>query len=308
MKIKFSSRSEVCHVWAQRSQLEGEAGNIFFVGDSIYSYGQHYKLAIFTDPSTALINSRTYSPSTSQHSSHVVNALPSFVKTFYVPNLGSHGGSPTKENHRENLRQYKKEFVNALATASRARLNVEDELSSAKHYMKKALEYAETFRVKKYLWKASKQQLEMLEGKGLKEFSKAEKVKRAKAKKIRDAREAEQKKADKARLASRMAEWLEGKHHSSYASSYPETLMRIKGSEVQTSKGAIFSKVEALKAFRFIKVIANMGVDWKSNGKTFNVGPNYQIDLISKNGDVKAGCHFIRYPEIERIGKLLESL
>lgn len=37
MKKVFSTHSEVAHIWAQQNQREGEASNMFFEGDTIYS-------------------------------------------------------------------------------------------------------------------------------------------------------------------------------------------------------------------------------------------------------------------------------
>ena len=67
MKKVFSSRSAVCHKFNEQSQSEGRAGNIFFEGNRIYSYGHHYLLAEFISPEIILINDRGYSSSTSKH-------------------------------------------------------------------------------------------------------------------------------------------------------------------------------------------------------------------------------------------------
>ena len=38
MRRVLKNHDEVCHVWAQQTQSEGRAGNIFFRDKSIYSY------------------------------------------------------------------------------------------------------------------------------------------------------------------------------------------------------------------------------------------------------------------------------
>ena len=67
MKKIFSSHSAVCHKFNEQSQEHGRAGNIFFEGDKIYSYGYHYLLGQFISPELILINDRGYSSSTSKH-------------------------------------------------------------------------------------------------------------------------------------------------------------------------------------------------------------------------------------------------
>lgn len=45
MRKTLSDRSEVAHYWANKVQPEGKAGNMFYVGDKIYSYGYHFCIA-----------------------------------------------------------------------------------------------------------------------------------------------------------------------------------------------------------------------------------------------------------------------
>jgi hypothetical protein len=67
MKKAFKNHSDVCHKFNEQSQSEGRAGNIFFEGNKIYSYGYHYLLGEFISPNTILINNKGYSNSTSKH-------------------------------------------------------------------------------------------------------------------------------------------------------------------------------------------------------------------------------------------------
>jgi hypothetical protein len=67
MKKVFPSHSDVCHKFNEQSQSEGRAGNIFFEGNRIYSYGYHYLLGEFIGPEIIVINNTGYSNSTSKH-------------------------------------------------------------------------------------------------------------------------------------------------------------------------------------------------------------------------------------------------
>lgn len=82
MKKVFSNSSEVIHLFAQRTQSEARSSNVFFYGDSIYSYGRHYELARFLDDQNILINNRGYSVTTSKHISDVTYATKQFTQWF----------------------------------------------------------------------------------------------------------------------------------------------------------------------------------------------------------------------------------
>jgi len=85
----FNNHAEVCHVWAQGTQSNGRAGNIFFEESKLYSYGYHYlmaktHLATKTGVRFALVNSYVYSSSTSQHLGHTRDALNGLMPYFTV--------------------------------------------------------------------------------------------------------------------------------------------------------------------------------------------------------------------------------
>lgn len=77
-------------------------------------------------------------------------------------------------------------------------------------------------------------------------------------------------------------------------------LLRVIGDNVETSHGANVPLAHAIKAFAFIKLVAERGKKWERNGKTVRVG-HFQVDRIEANGDIKAGCHFIQFSELNRI-------
>jgi len=83
MKTVFSNYDCV-HTFAQRTQNNGRTSNnnIFFEGDSIYSYGYHYELGRFLDDKTILINDEGYSNSTAKHITLLVGATSQY-KQYY---------------------------------------------------------------------------------------------------------------------------------------------------------------------------------------------------------------------------------
>lgn len=82
MKKSFSSHAEVAKVWALSNNEEGRAGNVYFYGDTIYSYGSHFPMAQKTNKEDyatgkryVLVSTDRYSNSTSKHQMHVNRAL-----------------------------------------------------------------------------------------------------------------------------------------------------------------------------------------------------------------------------------------
>ena len=74
-------------------------------------------------------------------------------------------------------------------------------------------------------------------------------------------------------------------------------LLRLVGNRIQTSQGAEFPVEHGRRAFPIIARIRNLGREWKANGEQIPLG-HFKIDSVAANGDVTAGCHFVKYEEI----------
>lgn len=78
LKRVFSSADQVLHLWANQSQSDARCKNVFFQGDSVWSYGYHYKLGKLHSvkgKTVALINSERYSATTAKHQSYARQAV-----------------------------------------------------------------------------------------------------------------------------------------------------------------------------------------------------------------------------------------
>lgn len=77
----------VAHVWASQSQDYGRSNNrnFFFNGRVLYSYGSHFVVGIAVGVSTFILNSDTYSISTSRHQTYAWRAAHGTI--LHVPNL-----------------------------------------------------------------------------------------------------------------------------------------------------------------------------------------------------------------------------
>jgi hypothetical protein len=73
MRTSLRNTDEAAHVWAAQTQEHGKAGNVFFEGPTLYSYGRHFAVATIykheDGGNVALFNSRRYSNSTAKHQS-----------------------------------------------------------------------------------------------------------------------------------------------------------------------------------------------------------------------------------------------
>ncbi len=99
--------------------------------------------------------------------------------------------------------------------------------------------------------------------------------------------------------------WRQGGPHHYLLNAIPP-ILRIKGHEVQTSHGASFPIIHAKRGLALVKAVMAKGEDWNSSGRACKLGC-YQISHISKEGTVRAGCHLVVWPEIERVAEAIEE-
>jgi hypothetical protein len=110
--------------------------------------------------------------------------------------------------------------------------------------------------------------------------------------------------ANRARAkAEQLAAWLDGKDVPAPTG---DTHLRIVGSEVETSRGVVFPVSHARLGLALVKRVMRSGVSWQKNGHTCHLG-HYQIDRITVDGTVYAGCHVVPFESIERIASQLEG-
>lgn len=86
-------------------------------------------------------------------------------------------------------------------------------------------------------------------------------------------------------------------------------MLRVRGNDIETSWGARFPIEDGRRAFALIsRIVGNppsgRGEAWRPGLHAAKLGP-YQIDSIEADGTVRAGCHTVRWPEIERMAREL---
>src|SRR6267154_4399432 len=118
---------EIPHLWAHKVQenARNAHGNLYFDGETIYSYGSHFPIArhIVDNPtkknpkSAVLFTTRSYSVTTSGHISAVRSAIPSSALVFHIPELGYIGDdwkNSEKNSHAQNISDYLKRIEKSL--------------------------------------------------------------------------------------------------------------------------------------------------------------------------------------------------
>jgi hypothetical protein len=299
---------EIPHLWAHRTQDEARnrQGNLYFTGDTIYSYGLHFPIARHVvseaDERAVLFTTASYSVTTSGHCSAVRSAIPSGILVFHVPNVchGRYSGSElTADDHAVNLADYAERIEKHVVTSARARSSYTKEWNHEHAFSLRdeALAYCAFFG----LPVPKVPEVPELDSDALTAIRKRE-AKRA-------AEKAEQTKRERAEAVVRHQElitkWRDGQY-SGCLYDVP-VMLRIDGEEVVTSRGARFPVSHAKRALAFVRKVRECGQAYVRNGHTIHLGP-YALDRIEPNGTVKAGCHVVSWGEIEHIAPFLDSV
>lgn len=150
MRNVLRNHQEVAHVWANQGQESGKAGNMFFEGPSIFSYGRHFEIARHVGD-VVLFTTASYSNSTAKHKSHTLRAL-SHKTVYHVPSMF---------DHRANAEAYIKSVASSLAECKRA-IYTTYRIDQARRTSREAMEYVRHFRkeVGARLYKAVQKQFE----------------------------------------------------------------------------------------------------------------------------------------------------
>jgi hypothetical protein len=299
---------EIPHLWAHRTQDEARnrQGNLYFTGDTIYSYGSHFPIARHVVSKAGewavLLTTATRSVTTSSHCSAVRSAIPSGVPVFHVPTVchGRYSGSElTADDYAGNLTDYVERIEKHVVTSARARS------SNAKEWNH---EHAVCLRDEAFAYCAffglpvpNVHEVPALDSDALTAIRKRE-AKRA-------AEKAEQTKRERAEAIVRQRELVTKWRAGLYAGCLYDvpTMLRIDGDEVVTSRGARFPVSHAKRALALVRNVRESGQAYVRNGHTIHLGP-YAVDRIEADGTVKAGCHVVSWEEIERIASALDSV
>jgi len=272
MKTVFSNHSEVCHIWANNTDLNaiGRASKIFFEGDKIYSYGRHFILGkkfIYEGREITFLNTNRYSNSTSKHQNHLRKAVNGLTFSINFPN-----NSCFEIGHLGQVRRDLEDEIKGLIKKQlRARSN--------DYYIREVNSKAFLITSLNECFPDVVAPINLFEIEGYREVS----LYVANLGNNREERE-EAKKAKKVEKEKEyLTQWLNGNYNGQLYNL--PIYLRFNDNYIETSHGA---KVPTLQAFKLLRDIRE-GKDCKG----VKIG-NYT--LIETTLDyIKIGCHVINW-------------
>jgi hypothetical protein len=294
--------SDTIHLWVHQTQdySEIKGGRLFFRGDTIYSYGNHFPIARHVNfPNEIpgrhciLFTTRTYSVTTARHISEVRRAIPDYLTSFAVFNVDNvragenaeHYPEDAVRQHLHNLHDYHERIADTAGKAKRARCYRDLYIERLDNLIKEHNGYIDFFKL-------DARHIERHDGLIAQLVKDAEE-----ARKREREREKERERQAETRNQEDIQKWLDGE-----TSCFPFSVQRIylrkgPGAVVTTSKGAIVPYAHARKAFQIAKRCHENLEELRANG-CLPVG-DYRIEHIDTFGNVKAGCHTIYWEQIE---------
>jgi len=286
--------SQVAHVWAQQTQEFGRNGKetIYFDGDSIYSYGPHYlagKIHEVDGKRIALINSKSYSVSTTRHVSYVKRSVRGLMPHFEVPN-------PSELKHVDNVNHFYNEVFNAISrifstSKVTSACGVKYPINNINTIVKNANAYFNIIGVKPII--VDQGTMEAIKAHLKKRFARYLELNSPEivADRVRVKRELFEK-YNAIRIATlndRLEEWKSGKSVLSYVDArllnLKYDLIRVRNNTIETSGGASVPLNDAIVMYKALAAgMAKSGM---------GVG-NFKLTSIDKCGSdtiVTVGCH-----------------
>jgi hypothetical protein len=292
---------EIPHLWAHQAQEEARnsSSSFYFAGPTVYSYGSHFPIARHVTNGggerAILFTTASHSVTTTHHCSLVHRAIPAAVPVFDVPHVqGSWGNNP---NHQDNVESYIRRLGDLLSKAKRSRTdcNREWRQREALALRQQLRRYIAFFDVVDVTVPAS-EELEALQS-WIAAHQEEERQRREEAARLAE----EQRRIEQ---AERIQRFRVGDPETSYIPGV-SPMLRITEGEVQTSLGARFPVSHALLALAFIRQVRASGREYVHNGHSVHLG-HYAVDRIEPDGTVHAGCHVVKWEEIEHIAPQLE--
>lgn len=312
----MSRYSGVPHKWAHRVQnrsgkVAGRAGNVFYEGEKIYSYGHHFCIARLLPNDVVVYGTHTYSPSTASHQAAVRSAV-SHLRTVYCHDPGNSAYRNKEFAQREiedalaeppKLAKFKElKRLGARVAARRKAENFNTYLAALpkeeskgvkpfdlteprfNHTPEDAQRYAQLVR--------EEQERQLLRDAKREERWAAQ----------RERREADMKAAEE-KAKTRIPDWRNHIYTGYMPYSMP-TMLRLSkdGTSVETSKGAEIPVSHAKRLWPVIQNCKAVGLGLKD--RAIKLG-HFTLTRINDDGSIVVGCHDIPYSEIELIAREL---
>jgi hypothetical protein len=218
----------------------------------------------------------------------VARAIPPDVPVFRVPHLRSSWGD--LPNHADNVESYVRRISELLGKAKRARVNRDWHQREALGLREQLQRYVSFFDLSDVAVPES-DELDSLQA-WITAHEEEERQRREETARLAEGERRRER-------AEQIQRFYAGDLNVSYIPGV-SPMLRVVGDEVQTSLGARFPASHARRGLDFIHKVRESGREYIRNGHTIHLG-HYVIDRIEPDGTVHAGCHVVKWEEIDRI-------
>lgn len=287
MKTKFSSNSELVHIWANNSEptVNKSANSMSCQFDRLFSYATCIAEIV---GNTVILNTCSYSNTTSKHQSLARGAVRHF-DTIRLPIAGrNHSTLVFGQNDFDShiVKYCLADVGHYLVKASRSRKNADLYKAEALSIVENLNKYASLLGLEFSAPDLSEHQEAAL---------RADKVQKEQEK-IRKAEKIKQQAED-------LARWQAGEDVRSY---FEVTALRIKGDTIETSRGARIPTADAIKIWPLLLRSKRSGKPFEASLHSINLG-SYRFN--SFNGEnLIVGCHTIGWAQLEKMAMQLGLL
>lgn len=290
----MATHIEVAHAWAHRTGRHRKGHNMFYEGETIYSYG--YRFPIATHVQTAqgrdvvLMTTAGYSISTSKHKTYVLRAI-RHLDVIRVPTLSTRLTGAGYGESEKLVRAWQTGISAALASASKARTRKVEHLATAQELIDAHNAYATAFDLVGSIHFPALLSLETFDSQyaAMQEAIRQERLAQAERQRIDALRQAIEDK-------DRLRDWLRGAE----GVRPPRTLrpmVRVKGDMLQTTWGASVPLADALRVYELAKRAHALPRETLDDGLLDIVGSvgSFGDAYVSRTGNIRVGCHTIPF-------------
>jgi hypothetical protein len=317
--------TEIPHKWVHATQeaARNAQGNLYFRGDTIYSYRDSWPLARIyrkADAVLVLTNSGRYSVTTAGQQSAVNQAVRHLERVAVPIPAPGYGHKFTKDEHARNLAHLMDTADEHTRKAGRAmtEANARWEVARARESLAAAGAYMKFFGIRRKapampeaVWAAALARAARIANPDPASLDKRERASAARraAKLVRDQRAAELRTLhDAARRSNWRLFGAFGMDH--YRAPGPVMLRQCETSLeecIETSAGARIPLAAAPMVWNLVERAVRAG-GWDSVNlrqvRAVRVG-DYPLDRIDADGTLHAGCHTIPYSELSSMARAL---
>lgn len=309
------SHDTVAHTWAHQEKKSMHGCNLFFEGDTIYSYGRHFPIAKLIPENkrkkikgpVVLFNSESRSVSTSKHQTIVSRAIPYDYTILDVPDFNEYEPFSKHEIARV-YKLYKTQIEYNYNKAFKARTYTQSYLATIDSLIEKGNQYLQYAGSKKRLKPLTEKDKEQLQ----KRVKEQDKKARERNKKL--LQEYYQKIEEWKSFKCDDIPWLPYSVQTNIARSKTYLRFNKKSNRIETSKGVQIPVAVALKFREAVKPYIDKKESYDYSNSIWDEGTDdklkvlhFKVNSIGSDGTIVIGCHKLQWDQFEEMFEQIQS-